>query len=152
MSTPKLYPAGHSIQHLFMGVLALTFSGGAAARHRALVASTCLGEAVRRRKRSEDGRRATANQDRAGLVGSTAPKAFGAVVRRALAANTMACARAAAGMPYTSISRTDRFRRFLLIEIQTIRLGHSFNPCGECIKSDVNSAISTSPGTVHGSP
>jgi hypothetical protein len=25
MSAQKLYPAGHSIQHLFMGVLALTF-------------------------------------------------------------------------------------------------------------------------------
>jgi len=34
MSAQKLYPAGHSIQHLFPGVLALTFSGGAAASNR----------------------------------------------------------------------------------------------------------------------
>jgi hypothetical protein len=38
MSAQKLYPAGHSIQYLFPGVLALTFSGGAAASNHALVA------------------------------------------------------------------------------------------------------------------
>ena len=38
MSAPKLYPVGHSIQHLFPGFLALAFSGGAAASNHALVA------------------------------------------------------------------------------------------------------------------
>jgi hypothetical protein len=50
MSAQKLYPAGHSIQHLFPGVLALTFSGGAAASNHALVApKSDEGESQQRR-------------------------------------------------------------------------------------------------------